>query len=71
MTGQGLFRAAGAAAARDRAGGSAGQPGIARDGAAELVVSLKGGKELQSLDLRSQPEIRGLPDVVDVEELTA
>jgi hypothetical protein len=35
------------------------------------VVSLKGGKELQSLDLRSQPEIRGLPDVVDVEELTA
>jgi hypothetical protein len=44
---------------------------VAQDTAAELLANLKGGKELQPLDLSQQPEIRALLDVVDVEELTA
>ena len=44
---------------------------VARDTASELLVNLKGGKELQPLDLADQPGIRALLDVVDVEELTA
>jgi hypothetical protein len=44
---------------------------VAEDTAAELVVDLRAGKELQPLDLTDQPGIRGLLQVVDVEELTA
>lgn len=44
---------------------------VAQDTAAELVVKLKGGKELQPLELSDQPAVRALLEVVDVEELTA
>jgi hypothetical protein len=44
---------------------------VAEDTAAELVVNLRAGTELQPLDLSDQPGIRGLLQVVDVEELTA
>ena len=44
---------------------------VAEDTASELVVRLRGGKELQPLDLAAQPGIRALLTVVDVEELTA
>lgn len=44
---------------------------VAEDTASELLVDLKGGKELQPIDLHAQPGIRALLDVVDLEELTA
>jgi hypothetical protein len=44
---------------------------VAEDTASELLVDLKGGTELQPIDLTDQPGIRALLDVVDVEELTA
>jgi hypothetical protein len=44
---------------------------VAEDTASELLVNLKGGKELQPVDLSDQPGIRALLAVVDVEELTA
>ena len=44
---------------------------VAEDTADELLVNLKGGKELQPVDLTDQPGIRALLDVVDLEELTA
>jgi hypothetical protein len=44
---------------------------VAQDTADELIVKLRAGKELQPLDLTSQPEIRAVLDVVDVDELTA
>jgi hypothetical protein len=44
---------------------------VAQDTAAEFVANVKAGKELQPLDLTDQPAIRGLLQVVDVEELTA
>lgn len=45
-------------------------PGFAEDTASELLVKLKGGKKLGSIDLTDQPEIHALLDVVDVDELT-
>ncbi|MGY1712592.1 hypothetical protein ACI8AC_24090 [Geodermatophilus sp. SYSU D00758] len=42
---------------------------VAQDTAAELLVELRAGKELQPLDLGSQPELQQLLKVVDVEEL--
>ena len=44
---------------------------VAHDTASELLVKLRGGKELQPLDLTDQPEIRSLLQVVDTDELTA
>lgn len=44
---------------------------VAQDTAKELLVKLRGGKELQPLDLSDQPEIRSLLRVVDTDELTA
>jgi hypothetical protein len=44
---------------------------VAQDTASELVINLRGGKELQLLDLARQPEIRQVLEVVDVEELVA
>lgn len=44
---------------------------VAEDTASELLVNLKGGKELQPIDLTDQPGIRALLGVVDIEELTA
>jgi hypothetical protein len=43
---------------------------VAQDTASELLVKLRGGKELQPLDLTGQPEIRSLLQVVDIDELT-
>ncbi|MGY1724752.1 hypothetical protein [Blastococcus sp. SYSU DS0533] len=42
---------------------------VAEDTAAEFVVKLRAGKELQPLDLSTQPEIEQLLKVVDVEDL--
>jgi hypothetical protein len=44
---------------------------VAEDTASELLVNLKGGKELQPIDLTDQPGIRALLGVVDVDELTS
>jgi hypothetical protein len=44
---------------------------VAEDTASELLVDLKGGKELQPIDLTDQPGIRALLGVVDADELTA
>jgi hypothetical protein len=44
---------------------------VAEDTASELVITLRGGKELQPIDLAAQPGIRALLGVVDLEELTA
>lgn len=44
---------------------------VAQDTAEELIVKLRGGKELQPLDLSSQPEINALLKVVDIDELTS
>jgi hypothetical protein len=44
---------------------------VAQDTAGELLVKLRGGKELQPIDLSDQPEIRSLLKVVDTDELTA
>jgi hypothetical protein len=44
---------------------------VAEDTASELVITLRGGRELQPIDLAAQPGIRALLGVVDVEELTA
>ncbi len=42
---------------------------VAEDTAAELLIKLRGGKELQPLSLDAQPEIQQLLKVVDVEDL--
>jgi len=44
---------------------------VAQDTATELLVKLRGGKELQPLDLSDQPGIRSLLQIVDTDELTA
>ncbi|MGY1741156.1 MULTISPECIES: DUF4236 domain-containing protein [unclassified Blastococcus] len=44
---------------------------VAQDTASDLVMNLRGGKELQPLDLTKQPEIREVLAVVDVDELIA
>jgi type II secretory pathway pseudopilin PulG len=44
---------------------------VAQDTASELLIKLRGGKELQPLDLSDQPGIRALLQIVDVAELTA
>jgi hypothetical protein len=43
---------------------------VLQDTATELLVKLKGGKELMPLELGSQPEIQHLLEIVDIEELT-
>jgi hypothetical protein len=43
---------------------------VAQDTASELLIKLRGGKELQPLDLSDQPGIRALLQIVDVAELT-
>jgi hypothetical protein len=58
-------------ALRGVAWGSADAGTVAEDTASELVVTLRGGKELQPLDLDAHPEIRALLGVVDVAELIA
>ena len=42
---------------------------VAEDTASELLVKLRGGKELQPVNLDCQPEIQRLLSIVDVEEL--
>jgi hypothetical protein len=44
---------------------------VAQDAAAELLIKLRGGKELQPLNLDAQPEIQQLLKVVDVEGLVS
>ncbi len=44
---------------------------VAEDTAAELLIKLRGGKEMQPLSLDAQPEIQQLLKVVDVEDLVA
>ena len=42
---------------------------IVEDTAAELVVNLRGGRELRPIELKNEPEIQHLIPLVDVEEL--
>jgi len=44
---------------------------VAQDAATELLIKLRGGKELVPLNLDSQPEIQQLLGVVDIEDLVS
>lgn len=44
---------------------------VAQDTATELLIKLRGGKELVPLNLDSQPEIQQLLEVVDIEDLVS